>query len=58
MSKWKIVNHPVIPGMVIIEGPAFRLVIATQAVGITSWNRRERLAGRLSVYPLRHGGSV
>lgn len=44
MSKWKIVNHPVIPGMVIIEGPAFRLVIATQAVDITSWNRRQILA--------------
>jgi 7-keto-8-aminopelargonate synthetase-like enzyme len=37
MSKqWKIVDHPSIPGMIVIEGPAFRLVICAQAINITS----------------------
>jgi len=37
MSKqWKIVDHPSIPGMIVIEGPAFRLVICAQATNITS----------------------
>lgn len=36
MSRWKIVDHPDIPGMILIEGPAFRLVICAQASNITT----------------------
>jgi len=36
MSEWKIVDHPDIPGMILIEGPAFRLVICAQASNITA----------------------
>lgn len=36
MSEWKIVDHPDIAGMILIEGPAFRLVICAQASNITA----------------------
>lgn len=35
MSKqWKMVDHPTIPGMISIEGLAFRIVICTQATDV------------------------
>jgi len=34
-NQWKIVDHSNISGMIVIEGPAFRLVICAQATNIT-----------------------
>ena len=33
--QWKLVDHISIPGMILIQGPAFPLAICTQATDIT-----------------------
>lgn len=44
MKEWKLVDHPDIPGMMLVEGPAFRVVICTQASNIAFPEYRQIMA--------------